>query len=158
MQQGIPAMMHNSLEPAPTLHQLAADLARLRTLMEGARLHRKDVATRYGFSLRTLHRAVADGRLPRPVRLSDCFIPVSHCQRHWSTGRDQPEKMLGGSLSKRSSIASLTAKANELARSRTSDERKALDVSRLLVHWMINGKPSREAKQKALLQENSDAV
>jgi methylase of polypeptide subunit release factors len=41
----------------------------------------------------------------------------------------------------------LSAKADELARSRTSDERKAMDLSRLLVHWMINGKPSREAKK-----------
>jgi methylase of polypeptide subunit release factors len=40
-------------------------------------------------------------------------------------------------------VASLTAKASELARSRTGDERKALDVSRLLVHWMIRGKTSR---------------
>jgi hypothetical protein len=40
-------------------------------------------------------------------------------------------------------VASLTAKASELARSRTGDERKALDLSRLLVHWMIRGKTSR---------------
>jgi hypothetical protein len=40
-------------------------------------------------------------------------------------------------------LKSLAAKANELARSRTSDERRALDLSRLLVHWMINGKPNR---------------
>jgi hypothetical protein len=43
-------------------------------------------------------------------------------------------------------VKTLTAKANELTRSRTSDERKALDISRLLVHWMINGKPSREKR------------
>jgi hypothetical protein len=43
----------------------------------------------------------------------------------------------------------LTAKADDLARSRTSDERKAMDLSRLLLHWMMNGKPSRETKQKA---------
>ena len=41
-------------------------------------------------------------------------------------------------------LIALTNKANELARSRTSDERKAMDLSRLLVHWMINGKPSRQ--------------
>jgi methylase of polypeptide subunit release factors len=35
----------------------------------------------------------------------------------------------------------LTGKADELARSRTSDERKAIDLSRLLLHWMIHGKP-----------------
>ena len=50
-------------------------------------------------------------------------------------------------------LNALTAKANELARSRTSDERKALDLSRLLVHWMINGKPSRAAKQKELAKK-----
>lgn len=43
-------------------------------------------------------------------------------------------------------LKALTAKAEELARSRTSDDRKAVDLSRLLVHWMINGKPSRETK------------
>jgi hypothetical protein len=46
--------------------------------------------------------------------------------------------------------------ASELARSRTSDERKAMDLPRLLVHWMINGKPSREAKQKSLAEKNAD--
>jgi len=40
-------------------------------------------------------------------------------------------------------VESLTAKANELARSRTSDERKAMDISRLLIYWMMNGKPGR---------------
>jgi hypothetical protein len=40
-------------------------------------------------------------------------------------------------------LKALTAKASELARSRTSDESKAMDLSRLLVHWMINGKPTR---------------
>ena len=48
-------------------------------------------------------------------------------------------------------VTALTAKADELARSRTSDERKAMDLSRLLVHWMMNGRPSREAKQKGEL-------
>ena len=41
-------------------------------------------------------------------------------------------------------LKSLVTKASELARSRTSDDRKAMDLSRLLVHWMINGKPSRQ--------------
>ena len=40
----------------------------------------------------------------------------------------------------------LEAKAGELARSRTSDERRAMDLSRLLLHWLINGKPKREAQ------------
>ena len=42
-------------------------------------------------------------------------------------------------------LTTLVTKASELARSRTSDERKAMDLSRLLVHWMINGKPSRQS-------------
>ncbi len=45
-------------------------------------------------------------------------------------------------------LKALAAKAGELARSRTGDERKAMDLSRLLVHWMINGKPKRETKEK----------
>ena len=47
-------------------------------------------------------------------------------------------------------LKALVTQASELARSRTSDERKAMDLSRLLVHWMINGKPSRATKQKGL--------
>ena len=45
-------------------------------------------------------------------------------------------------------LKALVTKAGELARSRTSDERKAMDLSRLLVHWMINGKPRRETRGK----------
>jgi methylase of polypeptide subunit release factors len=43
-------------------------------------------------------------------------------------------------------LNALTSKANELARSRISDERNAMDLSRLLLHWMMNGKPTRESK------------
>ncbi len=46
-------------------------------------------------------------------------------------------------------LNALKAKADQLARSRTSDERRAMDLSRLLVHWMLSGKPSRETIQKA---------
>ena len=53
-------------------------------------------------------------------------------------------------------LQALVAKASELARSRTSDERKAMDLSRLLVHWMINGKPSRAANQKELAEKAGD--
>ncbi len=42
-------------------------------------------------------------------------------------------------------LKALVTKASELARSRTSDDRKAMDLSRLLVHWMINGKPNRQS-------------
>ncbi len=44
-------------------------------------------------------------------------------------------------------LAEISDKANHLARSRTSDERKATDVAGLLQRWMIFGKPSRQAKQ-----------
>ena len=47
-----------------------------------------------------------------------------------------------------SRLKALTAKADELARSRSSDEQKAMDLSRLLLHWMVHGKPSREISQK----------
>ena len=49
-------------------------------------------------------------------------------------------------------LKTLVTKASELARSRTSDERKAMDLSRLLVHWMINGKPNCQSKQKELAE------
>ncbi len=44
-------------------------------------------------------------------------------------------------------LAAIAEKANHLARSRTSDERKATDLAGLLQHWMIHGKPRREPKQ-----------
>jgi hypothetical protein len=49
-------------------------------------------------------------------------------------------------------LAAIVEKANHLAASRTSDGRKISDVSGLLQHWMIHGKPRREpkpAEQKA---------
>ena len=45
-------------------------------------------------------------------------------------------------------LDALAAKANELARSRTGDEKKAIDLARLLEFWMTHGKPRRESKQK----------
>jgi hypothetical protein len=45
-------------------------------------------------------------------------------------------------------LAALAATANELARSRTSDEKKAMELAHLLEFWMLRGKPSREAKQQ----------
>lgn len=54
-------------------------------------------------------------------------------------------------------LKTLRTKANELTRSRTSDERKALDIARLLLHWMINGKPNREAKQNSFARIVADA-
>jgi methylase of polypeptide subunit release factors len=53
-------------------------------------------------------------------------------------------------------IAGLAAKANELSRSRTSDERKAMELARLLGFWMFGGKPSREATQKELADKAGD--
>jgi hypothetical protein len=45
-------------------------------------------------------------------------------------------------------LAALAEKANHLARSRTSDERKATDLAGLLQHWMLHGKPKhREEKE-----------
>jgi hypothetical protein len=44
-------------------------------------------------------------------------------------------------------IISLAAKANELARSRTSDEKRATELAALLEFWMVHGKPTKEPKQ-----------
>ncbi len=41
-------------------------------------------------------------------------------------------------------LAALTEKANHLARSRTSDERKATDLAGLLYHWMLHGRPKHK--------------
>ena len=40
-------------------------------------------------------------------------------------------------------LISLAAKANELARSRTGDEKKATELAALLEFWLIHGKPTR---------------
>jgi len=48
-------------------------------------------------------------------------------------------------------------KRRRLAHIRTSDERKIADVVGLLQHWMIFGKPHREAKQKGLANKTVDS-
>jgi hypothetical protein len=53
-------------------------------------------------------------------------------------------------------LAGLAAKANELSRSRTSDEKKAMELARLLEFWMVRGKQSREATQKELADKSGD--
>jgi hypothetical protein len=45
-------------------------------------------------------------------------------------------------------LVSLAAKADELARSRTGDEKKATDLAALLEFWLIHGKPRKEPKEK----------
>ena len=44
-------------------------------------------------------------------------------------------------------LAAFAAKANELSRSRTGDEKKAMELAHLLEFWMVHGKPQREPKQ-----------
>ena len=50
---------------------------------------------------------------------------------------------LQAQLTKR--IAALAAKAKELSRSRTGDEKKAMELARLLEFWMARGKPTKAA-------------
>jgi hypothetical protein len=45
-------------------------------------------------------------------------------------------------------LVSLAAKADELARSRTGDEKRATELAALLELWLIHGKPRREPKEK----------
>ncbi|MGD0816719.1 MAG: N-6 DNA methylase [Verrucomicrobiota bacterium] len=45
-------------------------------------------------------------------------------------------------------LDTLAARANELARSRTGDEKKVVDLARLLEFWMTHGKPRREPEEK----------
>jgi hypothetical protein len=44
-------------------------------------------------------------------------------------------------------LISLAAKANELARSRTGDEKRATELAALLEFWLVHGKPTKEPKQ-----------
>ena len=53
-------------------------------------------------------------------------------------------------------LAGIAEKADHLARSRTSDERKAADLAGLLQHWMIHGKPRRDPKQKKLADKTNE--
>ena len=46
-------------------------------------------------------------------------------------------------------LAMLMKRANHLAASRTSDDRKITDVSGLLQHWMVHGKPKRKGQAEA---------
>jgi hypothetical protein len=52
-------------------------------------------------------------------------------------------------------LAAIAAKANHLARSRTSDERKAADLAGLLQHWMIQGKPQTRPGQTEQAPESA---
>jgi len=45
-------------------------------------------------------------------------------------------------------LVSLAARADELARSRTGDEKRATELAALLEFWLIHGKPRREPEQK----------
>jgi N-6 DNA Methylase len=45
-------------------------------------------------------------------------------------------------------LVSLAAKADELARSRTGDEKRATELAALLESWLVHGKPRREPKEK----------
>ncbi len=46
-------------------------------------------------------------------------------------------------------LAAIVETSNSLAASRTSDDRKISDVSGLLQHWMIHGKPKRKVQAEA---------
>jgi hypothetical protein len=45
-------------------------------------------------------------------------------------------------------LIALAAKADELARSRTGDEKRATELAALLEFWLVHGKPRREPKEK----------
>ena len=47
-------------------------------------------------------------------------------------------------------ISDLAAKAKALSRSRTGDEKKAMELARLLEFWMAHGKPAKAAKPQVL--------
>jgi hypothetical protein len=49
-------------------------------------------------------------------------------------------------------FATLAEKAKQLSQSRTADEKKALEVARLLEFWMLHGKPTKTPKQKDLAE------
>jgi hypothetical protein len=42
-------------------------------------------------------------------------------------------------------FSTLSAKALQLAHSRTTDDKKASDIANLLHHWMLNGKPNSKS-------------
>jgi hypothetical protein len=62
---------------------------------------------------------------------------------------EKAAQLLQTQISKR--FAAFAAKANELSRSRTGDEKKATELALLLEFWMVHGKPHREPKQQEVI-------
>ena len=48
----------------------------------------------------------------------------------------------------RQRLAAIASKADELSRSRTSDEKRAAELAALLEFWLVHGKPRRDPRQK----------
>jgi len=44
-------------------------------------------------------------------------------------------------------LAANAERAQRLARSRTSDERRVEDLARLLEHWLVHGRPGRRGQR-----------
>jgi hypothetical protein len=87
--------------------------------------------------------------MPTPSR-SHAEIIYTLSQRSLHGAIRLPEKESAARELKRlldARLAAIADKANHLARSRTSDERKAADLAGLLQHWMIHGKPQKRAEE-----------
>jgi hypothetical protein len=85
----------------------------------------------------------ASNRLPLPSRYhAEMVFTLSQAGLHGDVRLPEgagAARVLKQRLDAR--LAGIAEKADHLARSRTSDERKAADVAGLLRHWMIHGKP-----------------
>jgi hypothetical protein len=55
-------------------------------------------------------------------------------------------------------LAAIAEKADHLARSRTSDERRIEDLAALLRHWMTHGKPRKIPTQIELAGQTSQTT
>src|SRR6266404_1258101 len=62
-------------------------------------------------------------------------------------GQEKPTQLLRTTLAER--LSSISAKALELAHSRTTDDKKITDLANLLERWMLHGKPTRQHAPQA---------
>ena len=72
----------------PARQSIEARLARLEDLLNNvARLHRKEVMQRYGFSSSTFHRLKRAGRLPVPIQLGGQLYRLVDLEAFEQTGQ-----------------------------------------------------------------------
>jgi hypothetical protein len=89
-------------------------------------------------------------KVPLPGR-AHAEMVFALAKRNWHGPLPLPKseaaaRVLQAGLTER--LAAVAAKAEALARSRTSDEKRAAELAALLEFWLVHGKPHPEPKEK----------